>query len=173
VLVLLLLLLLLKVLVLLYHFFAVLGLHCNLAHWRPILRELEAGGNSLVRIEAVDRAKPGVVLPERMHAFLLIQQPGVLGFVKTARVDRLAARITDEKLHVGVVGNVVVAALGATIAVIFFRPLGEDVLACVVESHCLFVNNVVCKVESHSVLDDAVEVPLDLPHEESSLSKPA
>ena len=161
------------VLVLLCHFVAVLGQHCNLAHWWPILRELEARGNSLVRIEAVDRAKPGVVLPERMHAFLLIQNPGVLGFVKAARVDRLAARITDEKLHVGVVGNVVVAALGATIAVIFFRPLGEDVLACVVESHCLFVNNVVCKVESHSVLDDAVEVPLDLPHEESSFSKHA
>lgn len=67
----------------------------------------------------------------------------------------------------------VVAALRATINVGFFGPLGEDVLACVVESHSLFVDNVVGKVESHSVLDDAVEVPLDLPDQKFSFIKHA
>ena len=119
----------------------------------------------LVRIEAGDRAKPGLVLPKRMHALLLIQQLGVLGFEKAARVDRLAARVADEKLHVGVVGNVIVAALGAAVDVILSGPLGEDVFACVEEPHCLLVDNVACKVEGHRIFDDVIEVPLNLPRE--------
>ena len=118
----------------------------------------------LVRIEACDRAKPDMILPKRMHVLLLIQQLGVLGFEKAARMDRLAARIADEKLHVGVVRNVIVAALGAAVDVVLSGPLGEDVFACMEEPHCLFVDNVACKIEGHRVFDDVIEVPLNLPH---------
>jgi hypothetical protein len=84
--------------------------------------------------------------------------------IKAPRVDRLAAIVAEDQLHVLVVRNMIIAAFHATVDMSFLRPLAEDIFACVKEPHGLLVDNVVGEIECHSVLDDVVKIPFNLCH---------